>query len=350
MKYEHKYPAAKTTDLFESGYSFVAKSARLGECRWCRAMTKWSDQFFKTHVCSEECGSQLWGKYNDDQRAAGTDRSAEHHETLKYELKIAEEAREVSKDIIIVVHNQLDLFKACIESVRENTDNYHLYIWDNGSSLEVAHYIDELYSKWTGANGITTYRTETNTGFIYPNNEFAGWGEGEYLILLNSDTKVFDGWDRAMTGFLDAHPDVAQVGYWGGHLGPDGKGFGGDYGYDVDYIPGWCVCLSRAAYNEYGLFSKELEFAYCEDSDLSLRLKEAGKKIYALHAPLVYHHQNQTIKEVEREGKIDVRASFDKNHAYIQRRWERYLKEERVVLKLRKDSHELPTRHLPVSQ
>jgi GT2 family glycosyltransferase len=179
---------------------------------------------------------------------------------------------------------------------------------------------------------ITTIRSEKNTGFIEPNNELAAWGDSEYIVLLNSDTKVFPNWDRLMTGFMEAN-DVAEVGYWGGHMGPDGRGFGGANGHDVDYIPGWCLCIARQTYDQFGLFNKQLKFAYCEDADLSLRLKEAGKKIYSLHAPLVHHYQNKTIVDVEKEGEVDVRASFEHNHQYIKERWHDYIANERVLLK-----------------
>ena len=80
-----------------------------------------------------------------------------------------------------------------------------------------------------------------------------------------------------------------------------------------------------------------MKFAYCEDTDLSLRLKEAGHKIYALYAPLVHHYQNKTIKTVEKEGEVDVRASFEHNHEYIKLRWSHYLENDRVMLHRQED-------------
>jgi GT2 family glycosyltransferase len=80
------------------------------------------------------------------------------------------------------------------------------------------------------------------------------------------------------------------------------------------------------------LFSKQLKFAYCEDADLCLRLKEAGHKIYALHAPLVHHHGNKTIKSVYDKGEVDVEASFEANHEYMKLRWKDYLKNDRVMV------------------
>lgn len=343
MKFEKKYPNTAPADRHEFEYSYVTKTAKLGQCRWCSAYTKWLDVLFDHHACSEECLGAMWRQYKDDQKQKSTYENFEHHfQKVKEELTLAEAARSASKDIIIVVRNQLDYFRQCVDSLVANTKPpFHLYIWDNGSNKETQDFIRCLHAAWvvheqhTDGNPawrITSIRSEANTGFIPPNNELAAMGDGEYIILLNSDTKVFGNWDRLLTGFLDAHPDVAETGYWGGHMGPDGRGFGGGNGYDVDYIPGWCLCVSRETYNEYGLFNKQLKFAYCEDADLSLRLKEAGKKIYSLHAPLVYHYQNKTIVDVEKEGEIDVRASFEHNHEYISTRWKHYLQHDRVLL------------------
>jgi hypothetical protein len=343
LKFEKKHPSAGSTDRYEFEYSFVTKSVKLGQCRWCSSFTKWMDVLFCHHACSEECLGAMWRSYRDDQKKKSTYENFENHfDQVKQELKLAEEAKSVSKDIVIVVRDQLDYLKQCIDSVRQNTRNYHLFIWDNGSAEQTKNYIEQLSSSRDPNDcldgTVTTMRSEVNTGFIKPNNEMASWGEGEYLILLNSDTKVFPKWSDLMTGFLDSNPDVAEVGYWGGHMGPDGRGFGGGNGYDVDYIPGWCLCISRKDYRNFGLFDDaNLDFAYCEDADLSLRIKEAGKKIYSLHAPLVHHYQNKTIIEVEREGQIDVKATFERNHCYLEKRWANYLAKERVVLK-RKDS------------
>lgn len=348
MKFEKKYPGAASTDRHEFEYSYVTKTPKLGQCRWCGAMTKWLDVVFQHHACSEECLGAMWRKYKDDQKKNSTYENFEtHFDHVKAELELAASARDAWKDIIIVVRNQLSYFKQCIESIKANTKNYHLYIWDNGSDPETRAYIDSLVASFDPERDtdwdISTMRSEQNTGFIEPNNELVAWGDSEYIVLLNSDTKVFEGWDRLMTGFLESHPEVAQVGYWGGHMGPDGRGFGGSTGYDVDYIPGWCFCVARSTYEKHGLFDKRLKFAYCEDADLSLRLKEAGSKIYSLHAPLVHHYQNKTIVEVEKEGQVDVAATFAANHEFIKERWKDYLKYERVLVKTQgKESHGLP--------
>ena len=88
------------------------------------------------------------------------------------------------------------------------------------------------------------------------------------------------------------------------------------------------MCFSRQTYESFGLFDdKNLDFAFAEDADFSLRLKEKGGKIYALHTDYAYHYGNITIKDVQK--KLNTLDSFRHNHEYIARRWKDYLAEER---------------------
>lgn len=343
MKFEQKHPGASSNDRFEFEYSYVTKDVRLGQCCVCSSFTRWIDGRLQKPVCSEECCSGFWkAQETDNPKMFRHEDQDLFRQSVETELAIALTAQPAWKDILIVVHDQLSYLQNCIASVREHTKDYTLYIWDNGSGQETVDYLDQLQREHVLNESkdwdIEVWRSERNEGFIVPNNKLAAVGTGDYVILLNSDTKVFPHWDTAMIGWMQHNQNVAQVGFWGGHLGSDGRGFGGDNGYDIDYIPGWCFCIHRDTYNEFGLFDdKNLDFAYCEDADFSLRLKAAGKTLYALHAPLVYHFQNKTIQAVQKEGEVDVRATFDKNHEYMRLKWKDYLDTNRVLLS-RKDS------------
>jgi cellulose synthase/poly-beta-1,6-N-acetylglucosamine synthase-like glycosyltransferase len=300
-------------------------------------MTKWIDVLFQVPVCSEECGGRMWANYRADK---GNDyyNFDEHFEFVKQELKWAEAAQDASKDILIIVRDQLRYVQECLETVWDNTDNYHIYVWDNGSGSDTASYLQSEFRRYCDLDDprrkLTIVRASENQGFLEPNNRLAEKCEGDYMILLNSDCKVFEKWADAMVGFLQHNPEYAQVGFWGGHMDKEGRGFGGTTGDKIDYVPGWCFAISRETYQDFGLFDEEnLEFAYCEDADLSLRLKEAGKKIYALHAPLCHHYQNKTITTVAKEGDHDVAATFQHNHEYMSKRWADYISSGRVLLK-----------------
>lgn len=253
-----------------------------------------------------------------------------YKEMLVEELMAQYNAQPAGKDIIIVVHNQLELTKRCLESIFANTlPPFHIYLWDNASDGDTEMYLVNIRQSHPN---VTLVRSEENLGFISPNNELAQLGTNPYMILLNNDTEVSSGWDTALLGYLQAHENISAVGFQGGLLSEDGIGVNSNTGTEIDYIMGWCVCFSRELYKEFGLFDHvNLQFAYGEDSDFSLRLREAGKSIYAITMELVKHHAHQTTAAVK--VKRNIKPEFVANHEYVHRRWHDYLKENRVLKK-----------------
>lgn len=245
-------------------------------------------------------------------------------ESLKHELICSHNAENQYKDILIVVHNQLDYTKQCIDSIRNNTQKYKIYVWDNASTDGTKEYLKKQ-------NDVIVHINDKNEGFIKPNNYLASLGNSPYIILLNNDTIVRQDWDLAMLGYLQHHPDTKLVGYMGGILDENGIGAGVTYGENIDFVLGWCMCFPRKIHEQYGLFDPNLEFAFGEDADFSLNLKENGVKIYSLHIDLVFHYGNTTIKEVRK--KHDNLPTFKKNHEYIAKKWKHYLKSQRQQMR-----------------
>jgi len=300
----------------------------LGECE-CGAFTKWWDSSLETHVCSTECYENMWRCYlssNPDntygkrvamysqEMAVEKDVVARHWESDHY-------AQIYFKDILIVVKDQIGYLIKCIESIQKYTSNYNLYIWDNESDAPTREYLEGLRK-----HGVRLIRSEANKGFIGPNNVLASLGNSDYIIVLNSDTIVKSGWATLLCGVLEDNPSVGQVGYLGGLLNSDGTGSYTNFGYDVDYILGWCFAMRREDYKSYGLFDEELKFAYFEDADLSLRLKNNGLSLYSCYLPLVHHYGNKTLGSID----IDLKPTIMSNLDVFRRRWHDYLSSGRV--------------------
>lgn len=244
------------------------------------------------------------------------------------------------KDIVIIVHDQLHFIKECIDSLYETTDNFTLYLWDNASAKPTKEYLEKVRDE--NAN-VVLVRHHENIGFIKPNNNLIKIGNSPYIILLNSDTKVRKGWDTALLGWLKFHENCKIVGYEGGALKNDGHGGGfSRYGSNIDYVCGWCLCIARTEMiTRGGIFDQDnLSFAYGEDSELSLRTKEAGFDIYALNLrALVQHYGNATAKEVHFE--TDTTESFKRNHEYISKRHAKYLAQDRIAARELREKHDM---------
>ena len=227
-------------------------------------------------------------------------------------------ADDAYKDILVVVHNQYEYVKNCLESVFKNTENFRLHVWDNGSQKATASLLEDYASE----GKITLYRQESNLGFIIPNNRMAALCKSDWMILLNSDTEVFSNWDKVLIGALMANKEAAQSGF-GGILDKNIKGKGlFAAGFEVDYILGYCFCISRETHHQFGLFDEaNISFAYCEDSDFSLRLRESGKKLYGCYASgLVRHYGSKTTMDVL-SSNPELLEAARKNQKYMLERW-----------------------------
>lgn len=242
-----------------------------------------------------------------------------HQEEIRQEVTAAILCSKVKKDILVVVKDQLLYVKNCIESIYKNTEDFELYVWDNGSEKETASYLRSIDKP-----NFHLTRVEENAGFIVPNNRLMEQGKSPYVILLNSDTIVYSMWDQALIGWIQ-HQGDSVVGYMGSKLDQDGKGGQVFYGSEADYICGWCMCMPRSTCEKHGLFDEvNLQFAYGEDSDFCFRVQEAGGSVYSLHADLVVHFENKTSNQLRSEGH-DFSEPFEANHDYIRSRWVRFL-------------------------
>lgn len=243
-----------------------------------------------------------------------------HQQDMRKELIGAINCKNTEKDILIVIKDQLEYLKVCIDSIFKNTTDFNLYLWDNASGDETKSYLSELSKK----DNIFVFTSDKNEGFLEPNNRLAEKTKSPYLILLNSDTEVKEGWDKLLISWLTNSPQTKQVGFCGCLLNEDFKGGLASYGNQIDYLAGWCFCISRGTYNQFGLFDEEnLKFAYCEDADFSLRIKEAGYEINALYSDGVVHYENKTTLEVckDKEFTEMFKGFFESNHNYMINRW-----------------------------
>ena len=242
-------------------------------------------------------------------------------EKIKNEMELSVLGSGEGKDILVVVKDGYEYVKNCVDSIFGCTKDFRLLVWDNASSKRTADYLSSLKK-----DGVEVIRSETNQGFVVPNNRLLERSRSEWVILLNSDTEVLPMWDEVMIGVLKDNPQIKQVGYAGGLLDEKCEFSGRGFGREADYISGHCFCMARKDMMDFGLFDEEnIHFAYCEDSDLSLRIRERGWEVYACHSEgLVRHYGGATTSKVIKDDKRLV-LEASKNLAYMKRRWSSFL-------------------------
>jgi O-antigen biosynthesis protein len=161
--------------------------------------------------------------------------------------------------------------------------------------------------------GIRLLRNEVNLGFIRTCNAAARSARGAFVLFLNNDTMVLPGWLDRMVEVFAARPDAGVVGSKligedgklreaGGILWRDGSawnyGLGRDpdapefnYLREADYCSGASLLVRRPVFLEAGGFDEKYAPAYCEDSDLSFRLREMGLKTFYQPGSEIVHFE-----------------------------------------------------------
>ena len=232
---------------------------------------------------------------------------------------------EVDVSIVIPVFNQLPLTQFCLSSVQQHHDQvrFEVIVVDDCSTDATASEIGKL-------PGVVYLRNETNAGFIASCNRGAGKARGKYLVFLNNDTEVTEGWLSSLLETFALQPRAGLVGSKlvypdgrlqeaGGIIWRDGSGWNRgkfqdpdkpEYNYlkEVDYCSAACVMLPKSLFEKVGGFDAKYAPAYYEDTDLAFKIAQAGFKV--LYQPLskIVHYEGAT-------GGTDISAGTKKYQA-----------------------------------
>jgi GT2 family glycosyltransferase len=218
--------------------------------------------------------------------------------------------------IIIVSFNTKNLTLQCIKSAEEEGSSLkkEIIMVDNGSTDgSVAEFAKLQKSK---TPEIRLVKNKRNVGFAKAVNQGIRKAKGEYILLLNSDTKVKSGAFSKLVKFAKRTPDAGVVGarlfnpngsvqascykfptiiktiqqYWLGEqkwldkFAPRGK-----QPVVVDVVVGAAFLITFKARELVGLLD-ERYFMYFEDFDYCRRVWNSGLKVYYLPAAQVVHH------------------------------------------------------------
>lgn len=217
-----------------------------------------------------------------------------------------QEAPQVS--IVIPVYNQIAYTYACLVSILEHTKDvsYEVIIADDVSTDATEHLAEF-------ADGLVICRNTTNQGFLRNCNQAASHARGTYVMFLNNDTQVTEGWLGSLVSLIESDPSIGMVGSKlvypdgrlqeaGGIIWSDGSGWNygrlddpdkAEYNYvkDVDYISGAAILLSRQLWEQIGGFDDRYAPAYCEDSDLAFAVRKAGYRVVYQPLSKVIHFE-----------------------------------------------------------
>ena len=220
-------------------------------------------------------------------------------------------ARQAEKkvSIIVVNWNGQRFLEDCLSSLtRQTYANREIIFVDNGSTDSSVNYVKEKFPE------VKIVELRENTGFTGGNAAGLKASDGDFVALVNNDTRADDRWlenllkpmlrDRrigisaskliiAGTECIDSAGDgmtSAGVGFNRGH--------GADLNTHSSLEPVFAACAAGALHrrkmiDEIGFLDEDF-FLYDEDVDLSFRSQLAGWKCVFVPDAIVHHKGNAT--------------------------------------------------------
>ena len=246
--------------------------------------------------------------------------------------------------VIIPTHGQIDYTLRCLASIAAHPPQaaIEIIVIDDATSDASTACLAEIA-------GIRLMVNPRNFGFLRSCNAAARIAVGEFLLFLNNDTQVLAGWLDALLATFRSHDRVGAVG--SKLLYPDGRlqeagaivwddGSAWNYGRlddagkpqynylrEADYCSGASLMVPRALFERLGGFDERYAPAYCEDSDLAFRLREAGYKVIYQPRSQVVHFEGVSHGRGVTGG---IKSYQTLNQQKLRRRWQAVLASEHL--------------------
>jgi GT2 family glycosyltransferase len=233
--------------------------------------------------------------------------------------------------IVTLSWNAPEYTKTALASIRRFTTVPHeVIVVDNGSGPETTAWLR------TVADVRVVWNAE-NLGFAHGCNQGIAAARGSYVVLLNNDVVVTEGW---LDDLLDAHRRNPGIGVTaprsnriaGNQLVADATY--GDLdamhrfaagrraafrkaGYFTDRAIGFCLCIDRRVIDEIGGIDERYGIGNFEDDDFCIRVRAAGYAIYVCDDVFIHHFGSISFQA----NSVDYRATMHENWRIFARKW-----------------------------
>jgi len=237
--------------------------------------------------------------------------------------------------IIILTWNALDYTKKCVHSIQNHTKYPHeIILVDNASTDGTVEYLRNLVK---GHSNYKLIENRENRGFAAGNNQGVSAASGEYVMLLNNDVLVSDGWLESLVESLERDEKIGMVGPITNSISgrqqvisipyADEKGFH-EFAQGIrrtykgrltprNRVAGFAVLIKKALYKEVGGLDESFGTGNYEDDDLCLKVSGKGYAIMVDEGVFIHHYRSQTFVE----NKINYRNSLSVNGTKFKEKW-----------------------------
>ena len=227
--------------------------------------------------------------------------------------------------VVIVNYQTFELTRNTVNSILkyDYPFSYEILVVDNASGDDSLSKLQDYFG-----DKVEFIASPSNSGFAAGNNLALSVAKGEYVLLLNSDTIVWENALEDIYNYMESHSDVGASGcrvlLENGDLDkackrtfPNVKNsffrlfhipnkskddnynldnLPDDEVYEIDCLTGAFMFIRKDALDEIG-FLDETFFMYGEDIDLCFRIKEAGWKIVYYGKSKITHLKGASSKK-----------------------------------------------------
>ncbi len=220
-------------------------------------------------------------------------------------------------DVLSLFHNESSLVADYLESVGSITIPFNLFLLDNGSSDGTPDLIGREIEKV--APRPQFLRSLRNNGFARGMNLLSQQGTGDYIFVLNPDTRLDPGCLEKLVERAESDPRIAICEARQAPM-EHPKAFDPDTG-ETTWCSGAAALIRRRAFEEVGRFDEKLFFMYCEDVDLSWKLWLRDWKCVYVPDALVNHYTGGFAGQKSRtqENYFSFRNSLFLYHRFRQK-------------------------------
>ena len=228
--------------------------------------------------------------------------------------------------VVIVNYQTFELTKNTIDSILkyDYPFNYEVLVVDNASKDDSLMRLQDYFKE----DNVIFIPSKENNGFAAGNNQALSQACGRYVLLLNSDTIVWENTLENIYNYMEEHSDVGATGcrvllesgeldkackrsfpnvknsfFRLFHIPTNSKD--NDYNldnlpddgvYEIDCLTGAFMFIKKDVLDEIG-FLDETFFMYGEDIDLCYRIKKAGWKIVYCGKSKITHFKGASSKK-----------------------------------------------------
>jgi len=205
--------------------------------------------------------------------------------------------------IIILNYNRMDDLKLCLDSIRRNTPEKHeIIVVDNASTDGSREYLRTL-------EYITLIENPTNIGCPPARAQALSLAKGDYVILLDNDTIVTNGWVTKFIAHAEADKTIGILGPRSNHVSgiqqvanikyrdtTELEEFAGDFAQKnsgkltpTGRLVGFCMFIRREVIDKIGNIDASFGKFGFEDDDYTLRAMIAGFKALIANDVFIHH-------------------------------------------------------------